>query len=243
MTGVPSPSERLEAVAPSSARPASSRRRRGRAAPRSGPRAVPPAADRRPRPPRGRRARRTPSCRGRRRCAGQADRARELVVEVDREVVAGRRGVAHGLVVGDRVGDLGERGVAARVESMRRARARRRSGVSTPRKNWSRTARCTSSPSAVARLGADDERRAVRPRSSAIGVARDVERHARLDRTVDDDVLLVVDDALARLRPTATARDAGAIVSQTGTMAKTGPPRHVIGRVGVRAERLLACTS
>ena len=36
--------------------------------------------------------------------------------------------------------------------------------------------------------------------------------------------MLVVDDAF-RDSSEATDRDAGAIVSQTGTMAKTGPPR------------------
>ena len=93
---------RLEAVAAvRRATPASSASRPGRAAPRTGPRAAPPRVDRRPRPPRARRGRRTPSCRGRARSGPAARPARELVVEVDREVVARRGGVAHGLVLGD----------------------------------------------------------------------------------------------------------------------------------------------
>ena len=37
----------------------------------------------------------------------------------------------------------------------------------------------------------------------------------------------------------ATARDAGAIASQTGTIANTGPAGDVVRRLGVRLERLL----
>ena len=90
----------------------------------------------------------------------------------------------------------------------------------------SRTARSASSPSSVRVSVRDHERRPVRacrgarPASPASGRLSS----PAIERSVHDDVLLVVDDPFGRASSEATVRDAGPIASQTGTSAKTGPP-------------------
>ena len=74
------------------------------------------------------------------------------------------------------------------------------------------------------RLDVDHERGPVRTREQRDRRRARRERVAGLDRTMDDDVVLVVERRAFRASSEATDREAGAIVSQTGTMAKTGPP-------------------
>ena len=129
---------RLEAVTRRRRAPrrASSARRPGRRAPRSGPRcgarSPPPAASQTARAREGERAEAVQDP------AGQPDRARRLVVEMDHEVVARGVGVAVRLVVRDRLDDLGERGRSRRTSAGSRWSAGcspRLSGASMPRKN------------------------------------------------------------------------------------------------------------
>ena len=85
---------------------------------------------------------------------GNPNRPSEFVVEVDREIVAGRSRVAGRLVVGDGIGDLRERTVAVDVESMVRRALADALDASMPRKNSVTYCSFTSAAVLVARLGA-----------------------------------------------------------------------------------------
>ena len=155
--------------------------------------------------------------------AREPDLSCELVVEMDREVVSRGSGVADRLVVGDERTSPRPRGSPSDLEAVVGCSLAELPRPCTPRKNSVTYCSFTSSPSLVARLGLDHERRPVRARREARPESRARRAHAG-DRGAD-----------GAAGPARSARRSGGRrrtrrpamrvrSSSIGTIAKTGPP-------------------
>jgi hypothetical protein len=152
----------------------------------------------------------------------QSDGAREVVVEVDREVVSRGFRVPDRLVVCDRIRDLCG-GLFLRVEPVvGRALADALRRLHAP-EELGDVLLVEKLPVLVPCLGPDDDRRSVGAAEEARPASLVSAPASRGERPVHDDVLLVVHDLRANVVRGDRAGDLTA-AAQTGRRANTGPP-------------------
>ena len=153
----------------------------------------------------------------------EPDGARELVVQVDREVVARRGRVPDGLILGDRVRDLGE-GRALGCEAMVGSAFADALGRLHASEELGHVLLVHELAVLRSCLRPDDDRRPVRAPEDRDRRRPGADSHPGLERPVEEQVLLVVDDVWAHvLRGHALGRTTRRLPGRAAT-ANTGPP-------------------